>query len=97
MGGAGQAASFARLFLVPGVDHGFRGPGAAPNTNRVLLSLIAWTEEGQAPDQLLGEARDTAGKVVRTRPIFPHPQIARYTGAGDPNDAQNFVSQTPVR
>jgi len=97
MGGAAQAAQFARLFLVPGVDHGFRGPGAAPNMNRVILSLIEWVEEGRAPDQLLGEARDAAGKVIRTRPIFPYPQTARYTGTGDSDDAQNFGSQTPVR
>src|SRR5262245_3754961 len=95
MGGVVKTAEFARLFLVPGVDHGFRGPGAAPNMNRLLLSLVAWTEEGKAPDQLLGEARDATGKVTRTRPIFPYPQTARYTGTGDPNDAENFVSQTP--
>jgi len=97
MGGAAQAAEFARLFLVPGVDHGFRGPGAAPNMNRVILSLVEWVEERKAPDQLLGEARDAAGKVIRTRPILPYPQTARYTGTGNPDDAQSFVSQTPVR
>jgi feruloyl esterase len=96
MGGAAQTAEFARLFLVPGVDHGFRGPGAAPNMNRLLLLLVAWVEEGKAPDKLLGEARDAAGKVLRTRPIFPYPQTARYTGTGDPDDAQSFVSQTPA-
>jgi Tannase and feruloyl esterase len=94
VGGAAKAAEFARLFLVPGVDHGFRGPGATPNMNRLLVSLVAWTEEGKAPDRLLGEARDAGGKVIRTRPIFPYPQTARYSGSGDPNDAQNFVSQT---
>jgi hypothetical protein len=97
MGGAAQAAEFARLFLVPGVDHGFRGPGAAPNSNRVILSLIDWVEKGNAPDQLLGEARDAAGEVIRTRPIFPYPQSARYIGTGNPDDARNFVSQTPVQ
>jgi Tannase and feruloyl esterase len=97
MGGAAQAAEFARLFLVPGVDHGFRGPGAAPNMNHVILSLVGWVEEGKAPDQLLGEARDAAGKFIRTRPIFPYPQTARYTGTGDSDDARNFVPQTPVR
>ena len=79
------------------VDHGFRGAGAAPNINRVLLSLIAWVEEGQAPDQLLGESRDAAGKVTRTRPIFPYPQTARFAGTGDPSDARNFVTQSPTR
>jgi feruloyl esterase len=65
--------------------------------NRLLLSLIAWTEEGKVPQQLLGEARDAAGKVIRTRPIFPYPQTPRYSGTGDADDAQNFVSQTPLR
>jgi hypothetical protein len=97
MGGAARTAEFARLFLVPGVDHGFRGPGAAPNMNRVILSLIAWVENSRVPDQFLGEARDSTGKLLRTRPIFPYPQTARYTGTGDPNDAQNFVSQTSAR
>jgi len=97
MGGAARTAEFARLFLVPGVDHGFRGPGAAPNMNRLLVTLVAWTEEGKVPHELLGEARDSSGKVIRTRPIFPYPQTARYSGTGDPNDAQNYVSQMPVR
>ena len=83
MGGAAKAAEFARLFLVPGVDHGFRGPGASPNPNRVFLSLAKWVEEGQAPDQLPGEARDASGKLLRTRPRFPYPQTAKYSGSGD--------------
>jgi feruloyl esterase len=70
---------------------------ARANMNCLLLSLVAWVEEGKAPDQLLGEGRDDAGKVIRTRPIFPYPQTARYTGTGDSDDARNFVSQTPVR
>jgi hypothetical protein len=97
MGGAAKAAEFARLFLVPGVDHGFRGSGASPNPNRVFLALAKWVEESQAPDQLPGEARDGAGKLLRTRPVFPYPQTAKYSGSGDPNDAKSFVSQTPGR
>jgi feruloyl esterase len=97
MGGAAKAAEFARLFLVPGVDHGFRGPGASPNPNRVFLALCSWVEEGKAPDQLPGEARDASGKLLRTRPVFPYPQTAKYSGSGDPNDAKSFVSQTPGR
>lgn len=95
MGGAAKTAEFARLFLVPGVDHGFRGPGAAPNMNRVILALIAWVEKGQAPGQLLGEVRDSAGKVLRTRPIFPYPQTARYAGSGDPAEAESYAAHTP--
>ena len=97
MGGAARTAEFARLFLIPGVDHGFRGPGAAPNMNHVIVALVDWVEKAKVPHQFHGEARDVAGKVIRTRPIFPYPQRARFTGIGDPDDAQNFVSQPPDR
>jgi feruloyl esterase len=97
MGGATETAKFARLFLIPGVDHGFHGPGAAPSLMHMIYPLVEWVEEGKAPDQILGESRDASGKVIRTRPIFPYPQTARYTGTGDPNEAKNFVSQTPGR
>lgn len=29
--------------------------------------------------------------VPRSRPVYPYPYIARYTGRGDPNDAANYV------
>lgn len=34
--------------------------------------------------------------VTFTRPIYPYPKYARYTGVGDPSDAANFVSYEPV-
>ncbi|MHB8901951.1 MAG: tannase/feruloyl esterase family alpha/beta hydrolase [Thermoguttaceae bacterium] len=55
-------------------------------------SIIRWVEEGQPPDQLLAELRDKDGKVVRTRPLFPYPQVAKYKGSGSTDDATNFVS-----
>ncbi len=94
MGGAQAAATFARLFLVPGVDHGFRGEGAAPvGLNQAILR---WVEEGIAPDQLLAEKRDASGRIVRSRPLFPYPHVARYQGTGSTDDAANFVRQLPA-
>lgn len=29
--------------------------------------------------------------IVRTRPVYPYPYMAKYKGKGDPNDAKNFV------
>jgi feruloyl esterase len=42
----------------------------------------------------MAEHRDHAGKVIRTRPLFPYPQIAKYKGSGSTDDAENFASST---
>ena len=89
MGGEKATAKFARLFLAPGVNHAFNGPGARPAG--VIEALIRWVEEGKAPDKLLSEKRDASGKVILTRPLFPYPQVARYKGRGSTDDAANFV------
>jgi len=94
MGGTGNTSQFARLFLAPGVDHGFRGAGPTPVGQ--MEAIVRWVEEGRAPDKLLAERRDSSGKVIQTRPLFPFPQIAKYKGAGSTDDARNFVSQTPA-
>jgi hypothetical protein len=95
MGGAKKTAEFARLFLVPGTDHGFRGAGPAPNPIALSEAIIRWVEEGKAPDKLMAEKRDASGKVTRTRPLFPYPQVSKYKGKGSPDDAANYVSITP--
>jgi hypothetical protein len=89
MGGERKTAQFARLFLAPGVDHGFRGPGATPTG--LMEALVRWVEEGRAPDRLLAEHRDSSGKVLRRRPLFPYPQAAKYKGKGSTDKAENFV------
>ena len=93
MGGEKKTAEFARLFLSPGIDHGFQGPGATPTG--LNKAILRWVEEGKAPDKLMAEKRDKNGKVTRTRPLFPFPQIAKYKGSGSTDDAANFVSKTP--
>jgi hypothetical protein len=92
-GGAGKTAGFARLFLVPGVDHGFRGAGATPTGQ--LEAVVRWVEEGHAPEKLMAERRDARGKVTRTRPLFPYPQVAKYKGSGSTDEAENFSAAMP--
>jgi hypothetical protein len=87
MGGVEATSKFARLFLAPGVDHGFRGAGPTPIGQ--FEALIRWVEQGQAPDQLMAELRDSSGTIVRTRPLFPYPQAARSNGTANPDDAAN--------
>ena len=95
MGGAEKTSQFARLFLAPGVDHGFHGAGATPTGQ--IEAIIRWVEEGQAPDKLIAERRDSSGKVIQTRPLFPFPQVAKYSGTGSTDEAENFAAQPPAQ
>jgi pimeloyl-ACP methyl ester carboxylesterase len=95
MGGPKETAKFARLFLAPGVNHGFRGPGATPTG--LNEAILRWVEEGKAPDKLIAEKRDASRKVIRTRPLFPFPQVTKYKGRGSTDEAPNFVSRKPAK
>ena len=79
---------FARLFLAPGVDHGFRGAGPTPVG--LTAAITRWVEQDEAPDQLLAELRDKDGRVLRTRPLFPYPKFARFGGRGSTDEASSF-------
>jgi feruloyl esterase len=87
VGGQKQADDFARLFMVPGMHHCGGGPG--PNSFDMLPVLEAWVEKGIAPEQVVA-SRITDGKIERTRPLCPHPLVARYKGEGDIDDAGSF-------
>jgi len=83
-----SAQDAVRLFMVPGMGHCAGGEG--PNTFDMVTPLEQWVEHQQAPARVVA-SHSTAGKVDRTRPLCAYPQVARYTGAGDINDAENFV------
>ena len=84
--------NFFRLFMVPGMFH-CRG-GVGTDTFDALTPLTRWVEQGQAPDQIRA-ARLTNGKPVRTRPLCPYPQVAKYKGSGSVDDAANFSCGAP--
>jgi feruloyl esterase len=59
-----------------------------------VTAVLAWGETGQAPESL--RATTVAnGTVVRTRPLCPYPQVARYKGQGSIDDAANFSCVAP--
>ena len=87
-----QAAEYCRLFLVPGCLHCGGGPGASEID--WLSTIIDWVEQDKAPDKLIASKRDH-GKLVMTRPLYPYPQYAVYSGSGDPNSAESFVAKQP--
>ena len=81
-----------RLFMVPGMGH--CGGGEGPNTFDMMVPLEQWVEKGQAPTRVVA-SHSTNGKVDRTRPLCPYPQVARYTGTGSTDEAANFTCRLP--
>jgi feruloyl esterase len=92
MGGASKVTASYRLFMVPGMAHCGRGEG--PNVFDMLTALEQWVEKGQAPEQIIA-SRVSDGKVERTRPLCPYPQVAQYRGTGSTDEAVNFVCKAP--
>jgi hypothetical protein len=88
MGGRKQTEDFFRLFLVPGVHHSGGGPGFTEFDS--MTALENWVEKGQAPEELIA-GKLSNGVVERTRPVFPYPVLAKYSGKGDPKQAESFV------
>ncbi len=83
---------FFRLFMVPGMGH--CGGGIGPDRNDAMTAMINWVEKGKAPDSILA-SRVVDNKTVRTRPLCPYPQVARYSGQGSIDDAANFRCWAP--
>jgi hypothetical protein len=93
MGGLVDTQRFARLFMFPGVLH--CGGGVAPNTFDLLTPLMNWVENRAAPSKVVASQSDNGGTVIRTRPVFPYPLVARYDGTGSTDDAANFTATAP--
>jgi feruloyl esterase len=58
------------------------------------LALEQWVEKGIAPAAMIATKYvddDPSKGVKMTRPLCPYPQVAKYKGSGDSNDARNFV------
>ena len=90
MGGARKASEFMRLFMAPGVGH--CAGGAGPMPTGTLEALLAWVEEGRAPETLRAVRQTDTGP--RSRPLCPYPLVARYRGNGSTDDAANFTCST---
>ena len=91
MGGMNTVGKSVRLFMAPGMTH--CAGGAGPDKFDSIGALEQWVEAGKPPDRLVA-SHATDGKVDRTRPLCPYPQIARYRGTGSTDDANNFVCRT---
>jgi len=83
---------FFRLFMVPGMAHCSGGVG--PDRHDSMTAMIDWVEKGKAPASMTA-SRVVDNQVVRTRPLCPYPQVARYTGQGSIDEAANFRCVAP--
>lgn len=106
-GGQQKTQSFFRLFMVPGMAHCGGGPGpnvfggygpsapASPEItidpqHDVLRALVQWVEKGAAPDYIIA-SHVSDGRIDRTRPLCPYPEVAHWNGSGGTDEAKNFT------
>jgi hypothetical protein len=87
-----KTPEFFRLFMQPGVFH--CGGGVGPGTFEPLLEVVEWVEAAKAPDRITA-AQVVNGRTVRTRPLCPYPQTAKYNGSGSIDQAENFRCMAP--
>jgi len=88
----GDASNFARLYLVPGMNHCSGGP--ATDQFDMLAPLVDWVEKGKAPDSVVATARGPGNAAAvnadvpadwspaRSRPLCSYPKVARYRVGG---------------
>lgn len=91
-----DAARYARVFLVPGMNHCAGGP--ATDRFDMLAALEDWVERGHAPDAVRATVNAADPDVVaagwpatRSRPLCAYPaQAMLKPGATDTEDAASF-------
>ena len=101
-----ETSQFVQLYMVPGMEHCAGGPGPSAfgqlgiaTTNGpkygVFDALVDWVEKSAPPQQVIATKFAADKKAVMTRPLCPYPELAKYKGAGDTNDAANFACTKP--
>lgn len=104
--GKQAAAQVLRLYMVPGMQHCFGGPGpsaigqlgietSGEAKHGIMDTLQAWVENRTPPATVVATKYGENSKVLMTRPVCPYPQVPTYKGSGDTNDAGNFSCRQP--
>lgn len=93
-----SASDYARLFLVPGMNHCSGGP--ATDSFDMLSALVAWAEKGTAPDSVTASVatgntdKPASWSASRSRPLCAYPKKAVLkSGATDLESASSFSCQ----
>jgi feruloyl esterase len=97
--GDSAAPNYARLFLVPGMNHCTGGP--ATDRFNMLTALENWVERGVAPESVVAKVNPADPDVqarrwpaTRSRPLCAYPkQAVLKPGATDLESASSFICQ----
>lgn len=111
IGGREATQDFYRLFMVPGMDHcvGGKGPYAIDylsyfeawvEKGEAPEKLIGAHLKLDNPDDYAEMSRRLKfpldpSRIAFSRPVYPYPTLAKYSGRGDPNDAASFKAVAP--
>ncbi len=94
-GGRAATAQWARLFLVPGMNHCAGGP--ATDSFDGLGAIVDWVEKRIAPARIAASVSPRSTYFPgRTRPLCAYPAYARYAGSGSLEDGANFTCVAPA-
>lgn len=99
MGGLANIQSFTRLYLIPGMSHGFGNGTTNPNAtpplptrDQLYRAMVAWVENRTPPGRIEATANATSSAPAKSNPLCPYPQKPTYTG-GNPLTSASYVCQ----
>ncbi|KAI1359145.1 putative ferulic acid Esterase/Feruloyl esterase [Xylaria arbuscula] len=76
-------------------------PGFKDAQHDILLALMDWVEKNITTDQIVAttwnKQKDASSGILRQRPLCPYPQMARWDGDGDSNEAASWTCGGDVR
>lgn len=91
--GESETKEFYKLYMIPGTFHCGGGVGCFDSASDVIQFLNGvreWVENGTEPTSFTGH-RVVDDETVRTRPLCPYPEVARYKGTGSVDEAESFT------
>jgi feruloyl esterase len=91
--GKTQVDSFVRTYFAPGMFHCVGGTG--PSAFDAMTPLVAWVEHKEVPQAIIATQPGPNGSIVRSRPLCPYPQVARYKGTGSVTESGSFECKAP--
>ena len=89
-GGPGPNAFGGTRYLNAGQPN----PPVLDPAHDLISAMVAWVEQGKAPGAIVAtkfKDDDAAKGIAMQRPLCPYPQVAKYSGSGDTNDAASFT------